>query len=251
MEGPQSVAPDPRMGGPREVLSEVGLASGVTVQPEEALVGIGRLRSVGDRIPSEPESCEREMRSTVKRTALAIGALLVITATALSQAKTDWRETAVHMRLQDDLDRPQDGWCLDVVGSGRHIRFDMPLIAHNIKPGLYADEAVEFTDEGQIRFPAYPGYCVTVMGLNEFALPGAALMLKECGADIPFLNASKFQTFELLENGMVQLKGTDLVITVGDVSERTFDPTHRWRTLYMERRDKAELSRSAWKFVRP
>lgn len=168
-----------------------------------------------------------------------------------NQSQPSWRDTAVHMRLQDDLDRPQDGWCLDVVGSGRNIRFDMPLIAHNIKPGLFADEAVEFTEDGQIRFPAYPGYCVTVMGLNEFALPGAALMLKKCGEDIPFLNASRFQTFELLENGMVQLKATDLVITVGDESERTFDPTHRWRTLYMERRDKCDPARSTWNFVRP
>lgn len=167
------------------------------------------------------------------------------------ERQPDWRETAVHMRLKDDLDRPQDGWCLDVVGSGPHIRFDMPLIAHNIKPGLYADEAVEFTEDGQIRFPAYPGYCVTVMGLNEFALPGAALMLKRCGEDIPFLNASKFQTFELLDNGMVQLKGTDLCITVGDESERTFDPTHRWRTLYMERREDCDPARSTWEFVRP
>lgn len=163
----------------------------------------------------------------------------------------DWRETAVHMRLIDDLDRPQDGWCLDVVGSGRHIRFDMPLIAHNIKPGLYADEAVEFTEDGQIRFPAYPGYCVTVMGLNQYALPGASLMLKKCGEEIPFLNAPKFQTFELLENGMVRLVGSDLCITVGDVSERTFDPTHAWRTLYVDRCEDCELSRSAWMFVRP
>ncbi len=170
---------------------------------------------------------------------------------AANQAQSDWRQTAVHMRLQDDLDRPQDGWCLDVVGSGRHIRFDMPLIAHNIMPGLFADEAVEFTEDGQIRFPAYPGYCVTVMGLNEFALPGASLMLKKCGEDIPFLNASKFQIFELLDNGMVQLKGTDLCITVGDESERTFDPTHRWRTLYVDRRANCDPARSTWKFVRP
>lgn len=163
----------------------------------------------------------------------------------------NWRETAVHMRLLDDLDRPQDGWCLDVVGSGPHIRFDMPLIAHNIKPGLYADEAVEFTADGQIRFPAYPGYCVTVMGLNQYALPGAALMLKECGAELPFLNAPKFQTFELLENNQVRLVGSDLCITVGAVSERTFDPTHAWRTLYMERCEDCDLSRSTWKFVRP
>ena len=49
------------------------------------------------------------------------------------------------MRIIDDLDRPQDGWCLDAVGSGPHIRFDMPLIGHNCKPGLFADEAVQFT----------------------------------------------------------------------------------------------------------
>lgn len=175
--------------------------------------------------------------------------VMVLSATALSQA--DWRETAKHMRLQDDLDRPLDGWCLDVVGSGPNIRFDMPLIGHNCKPGLFADEAVEFTEDGQIRFPAYPGYCVTVMGLNEYALPGAALMLKPCGERIPFLNAPKFQTFEHLENGMVRLKGSNLCITVGDVSERTFDPTHAWRTLFVDWCDECDPERSTWNFVRP
>ena len=184
-----------------------------------------------------------------KYSGLAILTLLLVSTSALSQV--DWRETGKHMRLKNDLDRPQDGWCLDVVGSGSHIRFDMPLIAHNCKPGLFADEAVEFTADGQIRFPAYPGYCVTVMGLNQHALPGAALMLKKCGEEIPFLNAPKFQTFELLENGMLRLKGSDLCITVGDVSEVTFDPTHAWRTLYMERQDKCDPARSTWKFVRP
>ena len=155
------------------------------------------------------------------------------------------------MRLKDDMDRPQDGWCLDVVGSGRHIRFDMPLIAHNIKPGLFADEAVEFPEAGQIRFPAYPGYFVTVMGLNQNALAGAALMLKKCGEELPFLNAPKFQLFEHLENGMIRLKDSDLCITVGDESKETFDPTHAWRTLYMERCDECDVARSTWEFVRP
>ncbi|MEL6498237.1 MAG: hypothetical protein AAFQ31_06860 [Planctomycetota bacterium] len=67
----------------------------------------------------------------------------------------------------------------------------------------------------------------------------------------PVLNASKFQTFKLLDDGMVQLKGTDLCITVGDESERTFDPTHRWRTLYVERRADCDPSRSRWEFARP
>lgn len=170
---------------------------------------------------------------------------------SVSLQEADWRETAVHMRLVDDLDRPQDGWCLDVVGSGPNIRFDMPLIGHNIKPGLFADEAVEFSDDGKILFPAYPGYCVTVMGLNQHALPGAALMLKRCDEQIPFLNAPKFQTFEHLDNGMVRLVGSDLCITMGSVSEVTFDPTHAWRTLYVERCDACDPALSTWEFVRP
>ena len=176
------------------------------------------------------------------------GVLFISTATLIH---ADWREIGMHMRLVDDMDRPQDGWCIDVVGSGQHIRFDMPLIAHNIKPGLYADEAVVFTDDGKIQFPAYPGYCVTVMGLNQYALAGASLMLKPCGQEIPFLNAPKFQTFEHLDNGMVRLKDSNLCITVGDESKETFDPTHAWRTLYMERCDECNPARSTWKFVRP
>ena len=47
-----------------------------------------------------------------------------------------------HLRLVDKLDRPQDGYCLDIMGSGDHIRPDLPMTVHNCKPGLYADEAV-------------------------------------------------------------------------------------------------------------
>ena len=94
-----------------------------------------------------------------------------------AQPDPNWKKTGMHMRLKDDLDRKKDGWCLDAVGSGPHIRFNMPLIGHNCKPGLYADEAVIHRKDGTLFFPAY-GACVTVMGLNEFALPGASLMLK-------------------------------------------------------------------------
>jgi len=69
-------------------------------------------------------------------------------------------DTTGHLRLVDHLDRPEDGYCLDVVGSGRHIRFDLPLTAHNCKPGLYPDEAV-LIENRRIRFPAY-GACATV-----------------------------------------------------------------------------------------
>lgn len=175
----------------------------------------------------------------------------VLNAAPSSAQNVNWREIGVHMRTIDDLDRPQDGWCLDAVGSGPHIRFDMPLMGHNCKPGLFADEAVQFTDNGQIRFPAYENACVTVMGVNQNALQGASLMLKSCGQEIPFLNAPKFQHFEHLENGAVKLKDSNLCITMGDESKETFDPTHAWRTLYMERCDAIDMPRATWAFVKP
>ena len=167
-----------------------------------------------------------------------------------SPAFADWLEHSVHMRLVDNLDR-KDGWCLDVVGSGPHIRFDMPLIGHNCKAGLYADEAVEFRENGTITFPAYENSCVTVMGLNDNALKGTSLMLKQCGAQIPFLNAANFQQFEHLKNGTVQLKNTNLCITMGDESNTTFDKTHAWRSLYLERCEDLDMNRATWEFKKP
>jgi len=166
-------------------------------------------------------------------------------------AQNDWREASVHMRTVDDLDRPQDGWCLDAVGNGPHIRFDMPLIAHNCKPGLYSDEAVQFLENGRITFPAYANACVTVMGLNQNALPGSALMLKPCGQTIPFLNAPRFQQFEHLDDGKVRLKNSDLCITMGDEFKDTFDPTHAWRTLYVDRCEEVDAARARWNFIKP
>ena len=90
-----------------------------------------------------------------------------------------------YLRLVDDLDRPDDGYCLDVLGSGDAVRLDMPLTVHDCKPGYYADEGVTLTDDGTLLSSAYAG-CVTAMGVNASALPGSALMLKRCGERTPF-----------------------------------------------------------------
>jgi hypothetical protein len=81
---------------------------------------------------------------TLKIVSFATIAMLsmVIFAAPVNSLGRSWKDTGGHLRLVDDLDRPQDGYCLDIVGSGQHIRFDLPLIAHNCKTGLYADEAV-------------------------------------------------------------------------------------------------------------
>ena len=107
----------------------------------------------------------------------------------------DWEEGAGYLQLIDKLDRPQDGYCLDIIGSGQHLRFDLPLIAHNCKPGLYADEAIILDKNGYIRFPAFDK-CVTVVGLNKRSLPGASLMPRQCGEEIPFFMQKIFRNFK-------------------------------------------------------
>lgn len=156
-----------------------------------------------------------------------------------------------HLRLKDMLDRPQDGYCLDVAGSGQYVRFDMPLTAHNCKgPHFYADEEVTFKDSKNLYFPAYEG-CVTVMGNNQKALPKNALMLKRCGAEEPFMNGPVFQHFAFTDDGKVQLVGSNLCMVAGDESHTTYSPDHRWRALYMERCSDVVPKLAQWELVKP
>ena len=156
---------------------------------------------------------------------------------------------AQYLQLTDRLDRPGDGYCIDVVGSGRHIRLDMPLTAHNCKgPQVYADEVVQYRSDNTLYFPAYEG-CVTVMGVNDKALSGTALMLKPCGVEQAFLNAERFQKFEFNSKKQLQLTDSELCLTAGPDSHTTYSLQHRWRSLYMAACDEAELSRSVWQMV--
>jgi hypothetical protein len=154
-----------------------------------------------------------------------------------------------YLQLKDRLDRPSDGYCLDVVGSGKHIRFDMPLTAHNCKgPQIYADEVVEYRSDKTLYFPSYDG-CVTVMGLNDKALAGNALMLKACGVAQPFLNAKRFQKFEFNSKGQVQLVNSHLCLAAGTESHTTYSSEHKWRNLSMSPCSGTDLKRSVWKIV--
>jgi len=124
---------------------------------------------------------------------LGIASLLLFILPLPISANENWKTDSFQMKLINTLDRA-DGYCVDVVGSGNYVRFDMPLNTHNCKKGLYADEAVIYRSDGAIFFPAYDG-CLTVMGLNNHALPYNALMVKKCNVDEPFLKATKFQKF--------------------------------------------------------
>ncbi|WP_298444734.1 hypothetical protein [uncultured Ferrimonas sp.] len=157
--------------------------------------------------------------------------------------------TPYYLQLKDRLDRPSDGYCVDVAGNGEYVRFDVPLTAHNCKgPQPYADETIEYRKDNTIYFPSYNG-CVTVMGINDKALSGNALMLKGCGIEEPFLNAKNFQKFEFNSKGQVQLEGSHLCMAAGPESHTTYTQMHKWRSLLMLPCSEVELSRSVWEVV--
>ena len=49
----------------------------------------------------------------------------------------------IHVRLKDRLDRPDDGYCLDILGTGGNLRLDMPLFAHNCKGGATTEKILK------------------------------------------------------------------------------------------------------------
>ena len=138
-----------------------------------------------------------------------------------------------HLRLKDRLDRPVDGYCLDILGVGQALRLREPIFAHNCKPGLTNDSAVVLRDDGKIAFSAVD-LCITVAGVNGKALPGAAILLRECGYSGPFFNAQPLQTFEFGDDGKVMLTGSNLCLAVGETSDVTYSVNDRWRVLSVE-----------------
>lgn len=157
-------------------------------------------------------------------------------------------DSIFYLKLKDNLDRPEDGYCLDITGNGQYVRFDMPLNGHNCKIDnnyVYPDETVQFRKDGTIYFPTYD-LCATVMGLNDNALEFNALMPKPCYKNTPFLNAQNFQYFYFNDNDQIQLKNSELCITVGNTSKTTYSEKHKWRSLYMQNCKEAKISHSAW-----
>ena len=167
-----------------------------------------------------------------------------------SPASSASPDSLVHLRLLDRLDRPEDGYCVDVPGTPRNMRVDVPLFAHNCKSSLTSDSAVVFTSDGLIQFPAVDR-CITVAGVNSAALPGASILLRKCNESMPFFETSRLQRFTHHDDGSLTITGSELCLTVGPQSAATFSPSHRWRTLFVDDCATAKPARSRWEFVIP
>ena len=169
-------------------------------------------------------------------------ALLAMTCTAVADPS--------YLRLIAFLDRLNDGYCVDIAGAGCNLRLDLPVFAHNCKPVLTADSAVEWTVAGEFRFPAVDR-CLTVAGVNSGALLGAALLLRPCGANSVFFETTSLQRFKSGEDGQVRLKASDLCLAVGDRSAATYPSADRWRTLFVAECSTVPPAHSRWRLSKP
>ena len=184
--------------------------------------------------------------------ALILSLLRIIAPVALIAAITtnEVADDLVHVRLKDRLDRPVDGYCLDILGTGQNLRLDVPLFVHNCKGGLTPDSAVVYTQKGQLVFPA-ANVCVTAFGVNNTVLPGTSILLRPCNQRVSFFNATELQKFDYLHNGQFKLRGSELCLAVGNEASSTYSPHDRWRVLSLQSCANTELSHSAWEIVNP
>jgi len=157
---------------------------------------------------------------------------------------------ATHLRLKDLLDRPADGYCVDVHGTPGNLRIDLPLFAHNCKSRVTPDSAVIFDSDGLIRFTELD-LCMTVAGVNSRALPGTAVLLHKCGESTAFFETSALQQFTLHNDGQLELKQSGLCLAVGSRSAVTYSSSDRWRPLFVDDCTAVEARFSQWQFSSP
>ena len=154
----------------------------------------------------------------------------------------------IHVRLQDRLDRPTDGYCLDILGTGRQLRLDLPLFVHNCKPGATPDSTVVHSDEGHLIFAA-ADVCVTAFGVNSTVLPGTSVLLRPCGHTSAFFETSRLQQFDHTSDGRLKLRGSELCLTAGEESSRTYSPADRWRVLSLQPCKGTSQRYTVWEMV--
>jgi len=92
--------------------------------------------------------------------------MTIFVATTIAMSNQAIAADLLHIQLKDRLDRPDDGYCLDIPGTGSNLLLNVPLFAHNCKSGPTPDSAVTYTDDGQLVFPAAQ-VCVTAFGVNN------------------------------------------------------------------------------------
>ncbi len=189
-------------------------------------------------------------KALLLRAGLMLTCLCIVSGHWAAETRAAGASEPSHLRLVDRLDRPSDGYCVDVLGVPGSMRPDLPLFVHNCKQRLTSDSAVTFGPKGQIRFSALD-LCLTVAGVNSRALPGASVLLQACGQATAFFETAQLQRFTHADNGQLKLSGTELCLAAGATSGPTYSAADRWRAFFVEACGTAAPERSRWEFVVP
>lgn len=193
----------------------------------------------------------KPLKSLSPRARLLLGFPLLTLLLACWHPARVFAQAQPYVMLKDRLDRPVDGYCIDIAGSGNWIDLRVPLSAHNCKgPGVAPDQALHHDPaSGQLRFPAYD-MCVTALGRAGRSLPQMPLLVQPCASaaqpqPTAFASAS-LQAFDFRADGRVELRGSGLCLVAGARSDTTFSPHDRWRALQLQECAQAPAALSQW-----
>jgi hypothetical protein len=140
------------------------------------------------------------------------------------------------LKLVDQLDEPES-YCLDVTGWGDHLKIDDPLQVHTCKPDSSDQEFI--AEENVLKMPEY-NRCLTASASGDAALPGSALLLREC-------DGSKVQNFKINSSGQIMMGDSDLCVAAGNDSQEASGPSHMWRVASLQSCESYEKKLTTWK----
>lgn len=142
------------------------------------------------------------------------------------------------IKLIDQLDEPEH-YCLDVTGStySKNLKLDDPLQAHTCKTTAAPDQ--EFIVKGNtLIMPAY-NRCLAASGSSGSALPGSAVLVREC-------DGSTSQNFAILSSGQIEFNNSGLCVSAGDMSQKASGPSHMWRVASLQSCKNTDSKLTTW-----
>ncbi|TXR53674.1 RICIN domain-containing protein [Reinekea thalattae] len=139
------------------------------------------------------------------------------------------------IKLADQLDE-SEFYCIDVTGWGDHLKLDDPLQVHTCKPNSPDQEFV--VAGSSLKMPEYDR-CLTVSASGSMALPGSAVLLREC-------DGSAMQNLKLLSSGQIVLNDSDLCVAAGTTSMEASGPSHLWRVASVQSCETTDKELTTW-----
>lgn len=142
------------------------------------------------------------------------------------------------IKLADQLDE-EEYYCLDITGStySKNLKLEDPLQAHTCKTGTAPDQ--EFIIKGSTLIISAYDRCLTASGSSGSALPGSAVLVREC-------DGSTSQKFDIKSSGQIEFNNSGLCVAAGEVSQKASGPSHLWRVASLQSCKSTDSRLTTW-----